>query len=49
VIVALWYRWTRDGHYRWLALCLAILALDLFVGSALLAWEIRLLRDAWTP
>jgi hypothetical protein len=37
----------RDGHYRWLVLCLAILTLDLFVGSALLAWEMRLLRDAW--
>lgn len=47
MIVALWHRWTQDRHYRWLALCLAILAIDLLVGSALLAWEIRLLREAW--
>lgn len=47
MILALWQRWTRDGHFRWLALCLAILVADLFVGTALLAWEIALVRDAW--
>jgi hypothetical protein len=49
VIVALWHRWSRDGHYRWLALCLGVLVLDLFVGAWLVAWEIRLLKDLWTP
>ena len=47
MIVALWLRWTRDGHFRWLALCLGILVLDLFVGAALLRWELALLREAW--
>ena len=47
MIVALWQRWTRDGHFRWLALCLGILIADLFVGSLLVAWELRLLREAW--
>ena len=46
MILALWHRWIQDGHYRWLALCLAILVADLFVGSALLAWELSLLREA---
>lgn len=45
MIIALWYRWTHDRHYRWLALCLGILVADLFVGSALIAWEISLMRD----
>lgn len=49
MIIALWYRWTQDGHFRWLALCLAILIADMFIGSALIAWEIALLKDAWTP
>ena len=49
MIVAAWYRWTRDHHFRWLALCLAILVADLFVGSALIAWEISVLRDVWQP
>lgn len=49
MIVALWHRWTRDRRSRWLALCLAILVADLFVGSALIAWEIALVKDAWTP
>jgi hypothetical protein len=48
MILALWHRWLHDYHYRWLALCLAILVADLFVGSALLAWEIALVREAWT-
>lgn len=47
MIFALWHRWTRDRHFRWIALLLAILVVDLFVGSALIAWEIRLLREAW--
>ena len=47
MIVALWHRWTRDHHFRWLALCLGILVLDLFVGAALLRWELALLREAW--
>ena len=47
MIVALWYRWTRDGHYRWLLLCLGILVLDLFVGAALLRWELSLIRESW--
>lgn len=26
---------------------LVLIALDLVVGSALIAWELRLVRDAW--
>ena len=47
MIVALWSRWTRDHHYRWLALCLGVLALDMLIGSALVAYEVRLIREAW--
>lgn len=45
MIVLLWQRWTADRHFRWLALCLAILTLDLLVGSALVAWELSVLRE----
>ena len=45
MIVALWHRWTRDRHFRWLALCLGVLVLDFFVGSALIAWELWMLRE----
>jgi len=47
VIVALWTRWLHDHHYRWLALCLGILAADVLVGAALIRWEMALLREAW--
>ncbi len=46
MIVALGHRWTRDRHFRWLALCLGVLVLDFFVGSALIAWGLSLLREA---
>lgn len=45
MIVLLWNRWRSDRAARWLALCLAILTLDLLVGSALLAWELAVLRE----
>lgn len=47
MIFALWQRWLQHGHFRWLAILMALLVVDLFVGSALVAWEIRLLREAW--
>ena len=47
MIIVLWHRWTQSGHSRWLALCLALLVADLLVGSALIAWEIRMVRGAW--
>ncbi len=45
MIVALWLRWTKDRRLRWLALVLAVIAVDLAVGSALLAWELRTLEE----
>ena len=47
MIIALWARWRQDGRWRWLALVLAVLVLDAFVGSTLLSWEIRQLKEAW--
>lgn len=49
MIVALWHRWTHDHRLRWLTLCLAILALDVAIGSWLIAWELRMLREVWKP
>jgi hypothetical protein len=45
VIVALWHRWQSGHGWRYLALALAVLALDAFVGSALLAWELRVFKE----
>jgi hypothetical protein len=47
VIVALWHRWQSGHGWRYLALALAVLTLDAFVGSALLAWELEVLREVW--
>jgi hypothetical protein len=47
VIVALWHRWQTGHGLHYLALALAVLALDIFLGSALLAWELRVLREVW--
>jgi len=44
VIVALWRRWTGDGSRWWLAFLLAVVLLDAFVGSWIIAHEIRLLQ-----
>lgn len=48
MIVALWHRWTQQRAYRWLVILLALFVVDLLVGSLLIGWELRLLREAWS-
>jgi hypothetical protein len=40
----MWRRWVEQGQWWWLALIAAVLALDVFVGSWLIAWELRVLE-----
>ena len=47
MIVVLWQRWQKQGNARWLFLLAALLALDVFVGMALLSWELRILKEMW--
>lgn len=47
MIIALWLRFVDEGAWKWLALAAAIVALDVFVGSWLIAQELRLLREVW--
>lgn len=44
MIVALWQRWRERRRWWWLVVIGAVLALDALVGSALIAWELRVLR-----
>ena len=47
MLIAIWRTWVERRQWWWLALMGAVLLLDVFVGSWLIAWEIRLLRE-WT-
>jgi hypothetical protein len=47
VIIALWHRYVTQGQWWWLALLGGVLLLDVLIGSWLIAWEIRLLKEAW--
>lgn len=49
MILALWHRWTQSRNTRWLVLVAALLALDVVLGSWLIAWELQTLRDMWRP
>lgn len=46
MIVALWLRYRTSGHAKWLAVALAILALDALVGTWIVKWELELIREA---
>lgn len=45
VIVLLWHRWVELGQARWLALALVLL--DVFLGTWLIKWEIEFIREVW--
>lgn len=47
MIIALWHRWVEQGQWWWLLLIGGVLLLDVLIGSWLIAWEIRLLKEAW--
>jgi len=47
VIVALWRTWIERGQWWWLALIAAAMLLDVFIGSWLIAQELRILKEAW--
>ena len=47
MIYALWGRWRLGGQWWWLALIGAVLLLDIFIGSWLIAWELKILKEAW--
>ena len=47
VIVLLWHRWVELGQARWLALALALVLLDVFLGTWLIKWEIEFIREVW--
>lgn len=49
MIVALWHRWTQDRRWRYLALCIAVLVADFFIGAWLIAWEIRIFKEVAFP
>ena len=45
MLIAAWLRWKDDRQVRGAALAAGLLALDLLIGPALIAWEINLLRE----
>lgn len=48
MIVLLWHRWVELGQARWLALALALVLLDVFLGTWLIKWEIEFIREVWS-
>lgn len=47
MIVAAWYRWVQTRQWWWLCLLVGILLLDVLFASYIVAWELRMLREAW--
>ena len=47
MIFAAWHRWVDTGQAWWLLVLVAVVLLDVLVGSWLIAQEVRLLRAAW--
>ena len=47
MIVAIWHKWVEQGQWWWLALIGVVLLLDVLIGSWLIAWELKLLKEAW--
>ena len=47
MIVALWHRWTQSGQWWWLLVLGSVLLADILIGSWLIAWELKLLKEAW--
>ena len=47
MIILLWQKWREEGHLKWIALVLAVLVLDAFVGSTIIAWEIEAIKNMW--
>lgn len=47
MIVAAWHRWIETKQSWWLLVLAGVLVLDVVVGSALIAWELRELKAAW--
>lgn len=47
MIIAAWKRWVDTGQAWWLLVIGAVIVLDVFVGSWLIAKEIELLRAVW--
>ena len=45
MILALWLRWCHSHRARYLALALAVLALDAVLAPLIVAWEIGVARD----
>jgi len=45
VVIAIWRKWVEQGQWWWLALIAAVLLADVLIGSWLLAWEIRTLKE----
>ena len=49
MIVALWYRWIQSKQWRWLVITGAVIILDLLIGTWLIAWELRFLKEVMLP
>ena len=47
MLIAIWHRWTQSGQWWWLALLAGVLLVDVLIGSWLIAWELKLLKEAW--
>lgn len=47
MIVAAWHRWVETGQWWWLVVLAGVLALDVLVGTWLIAFELELLREAF--
>ena len=44
MIIAAWRRWVDSGQWWWLIVIGAVLLVDVFIGSWLIAWELQILK-----
>ena len=47
MIFAIWRTWVERGQWWWLLILGAVLLTDVLIGSWLIGWELRLLKEAW--
>lgn len=47
MIFAIWRTWVERGQWWWLVLLGVVLLLDVLIGSWLIAWELRIFKEAW--
>ena len=46
MIIAIWHRYVTGSRW-WLILLTGVLFADILIGSWLLVWELRILKEAW--